>query len=635
MGNTLMTIPFCQLKRSKINIRKTDPLSDVEQLAASIEANGLLENLIVRREDNPDDGQPDSYEVVAGGRRLAALKLLLKRKRISRDHPVPCLALDREGSINLVEISLAENIVRAPVHPADQFEAFFRLQKDGLPAEDIAARFGLSPAVVLQRLKLAAVSPRLMAEYRSGKLTLEQMMAFTISDDHKAQEEFWFESPFGDLSPQAIRRFLTKSHVESGDRRARFVGAKAYEEAGGVVVRDLFQPEEEGYFTDSQLLDRLVAEKLQAEAETVKAEGWGWVECMLETDFNHLARLGRVKTIVVALSEEDEARLSAISERYDELVATIEEDGDENVAAEFDQVSAELAALQAKKEIWPEEEKSRAGAIIGIDYHGKPQIVLGLVKPEDRRVEEEPREQGERMENVSAKKEKSSNGYSEAVLVDLSAHRTAALREVLASQPDQALVALLHALVGRIFFNSSAKCCIEITPAIADLGKFSESVGESKAAAAMLARHNFWAERLPPIDELWDCLARMQISERLELLAYCTAITVDAVHRQWEGTGRSIQADQLARAISLDMTDWWQPTQSGFFDRVRKDQILKAVSEGVSKEAAHRISERKKSQMGHDAQMLLEGKDWLPEPLRISAAQLESMNETAAIAVAE
>jgi ParB family chromosome partitioning protein len=251
MSNTLMTIPLCQLKRSKDNIRKTEPLVGIEELAASIQANGVLENLVVFPIDRPDPAEPEFYEVVAGARRLAALKLLLKRKKVVRDLRVPCLVLERSGAATPVEVSLAENIVRAPLHPADQFEAFLKLQKEGLPAEDIAARFGISATVVSQRLKLAAVSPRLMVEYRSGEMTLEQLMAFTITNDHKAQDEAWFENPYGDSSPQAIRRYLTKSHVEGGDRRARFIGAKAYEEAGGIVVRDLFQPEDEGYFTDS------------------------------------------------------------------------------------------------------------------------------------------------------------------------------------------------------------------------------------------------------------------------------------------------------------------------------------------------------------------------------------------------
>src|SRR5882672_1895147 len=98
MSNTLMTIPLCQLKRSKSNVRKTQPYADIEQMAASIEAKGILENLIVRRIENLDGAEPQMYEVTAGGRRLAALKLLLKRKKIVCEYPVPCLVLEKHSA---------------------------------------------------------------------------------------------------------------------------------------------------------------------------------------------------------------------------------------------------------------------------------------------------------------------------------------------------------------------------------------------------------------------------------------------------------------------------------------------------------------------------------------------------------
>lgn len=69
------------------------------------------------------------------------------------------------------------------------------------------------------------------------------------------------------------------------DPRARFVGVKAYTEAGGQIERDLFQPEHEGYLLDPEKLDRLVAEKLEALAEEVRGEGWKWVEINPNVDY--------------------------------------------------------------------------------------------------------------------------------------------------------------------------------------------------------------------------------------------------------------------------------------------------------------------------------------------------------------
>ena len=104
---TLQTIPLNQLVPAPCNVRKTGALS-IDDLAASIAAHGLLQNLQVRLLPASDAAAP-TYEVVAGGRRLAALKRLAKENLIQMDYPVPCNVL---GTENGAEISLAENVVR-------------------------------------------------------------------------------------------------------------------------------------------------------------------------------------------------------------------------------------------------------------------------------------------------------------------------------------------------------------------------------------------------------------------------------------------------------------------------------------------------------------------------------------------
>src|ERR1700722_4170837 len=280
-------IPLTALVLSPANVRKTGAMNGIEELAASIEAHGLLQNLQVREAAN------GKFEVVAGGRRLAALKLLAKRKALSKDAPVGCNVLSGEDAS---EISLAENEMRQAMHPADQFEAFKALTDAGHGPEDVAARFGVTPTVVRQRLKLAAVSPKLMALYREKGITLDQLMAFTVSDDHAAQETAWFEAPQWQRSPRDIRQTLTAAHVRGDDRRAQFVTVAAYIEAGGGVITDLFQTESEGYLTDPALLDRLANEKLEREAESLRQEGWSWIEIIPDpSGFEALPAFGQVR----------------------------------------------------------------------------------------------------------------------------------------------------------------------------------------------------------------------------------------------------------------------------------------------------------------------------------------------------
>jgi ParB family chromosome partitioning protein len=609
MSQTHVTIPLRQLQRSKDNVRKTDRHAEIQALAASIDAHGLLQNLTVRP-IAVSGSRKQHYEVVAGGRRLAALKLLAKRKRIAKNFRVPCSVLtDKQAGL---EVSLAENVLRVPLHPADQFDAFAELHAQGLGAAAIAARFGVTSSFVEQRLKLAAVSPRLMAAYRENSMTLDQLTAFTISDDHAAQEHVWFEAPLFDRSAAAIRRALTRTLVEGSDRRARFVGIEAYESAGGTVIRDLFDADA-AYFANSQLLDRLAAEKLEAAAEVTRREGWSWVEVRPELDYEELASFGRVRPKQEKLPKKQQKRLEALSERYDALVTELEDQPDSAAVAELDRVSDRLQRLTAKREQWSDRDKSRAGAIVSIGADGTLQITSGLVREaEGQRLRKKAAQPFEQSTSKST-----GNGYTAALLRDLSAHRTAALRAELAGQPDVALSALVHALILRTFFAPGHETCINIRPVQLDLSPLAEELGQSPAAKAMAERHKRWVEQLPEAGSVWSWVVEQSREARLELLAYLTACAIDAVHRQDSGASeRLAQGGLLAEALSLDMSRWWQPTRSSYLARVSKQHIIQAVTEAGSPQAAQSIARMKKDAMVARAEGLLGPSKWLPLPLR-------------------
>jgi ParB family chromosome partitioning protein len=422
----------------------------------------------------------------------------------------------------------------------------------------------------------------------------------------------WFEAPLFDRSAAAIRRALTKTLVEGSDRRARFVGIDAYESAGGTVVCDLFD-QDAAYFADSQLLDRLAAEKLQAAAEAIGREGWSWVEVRPELDYEELASFGRARLKEVKLPKKQQKRLEVLSERYDTLVAELEDETDSVTVAKLDRVADELQRLAAKREQWSERDKSRSGAIVSIGPDGVLQTTLGLVREaEDKRLRKKTVQPPERSPSRDA-----SNGYTAALLRDLSAHRTAAIREELAGQPDVALSALVHALVLRTFFGPEHATCINIRPTHIDLGPFAEEVGQSSATKAMAERHKRWAEQLPDVGSLWQWVAAQSRETKLDLLAYLTACAIDAVHRQDGGTSeRPAQADLLAEALSLDMLRWWRPTRASYLSRVSKECIMQAVAEAGSQQAAQGIAGLKKDAMAARAEQLLEPTTWLPAPLR-------------------
>lgn len=262
-------IPLDKLKKSPRNARKTPHSNEtIETYAASIGAKGILQNLVVEPEFDPNGEPTGFYFVTIGEGRRQAQLLRAKRKEIDKSEPIRCVI---DTANDAFEISLDENVTRTDLLPADQFEAFRELAEHrGYGAEEIAARFGVTAHVVKQRLRLGAVSPKLMQVYRDGGLNLDQLMAFAVTDDHGRQEQVYDGLGYN-REAYIIRRELTRFHVPANDRKAIFIGADAYADAGGTILRDLFTEDRGGYFEDAALLDRLVIEKLESIATELQA----------------------------------------------------------------------------------------------------------------------------------------------------------------------------------------------------------------------------------------------------------------------------------------------------------------------------------------------------------------------------
>jgi ParB family chromosome partitioning protein len=181
----LLSIKLSDLVPSPRNVRRHST-GDVQALAALIASQGLLHPLIVfERASTAGKARRLRFEVAAGERRRRAMLLLQRDGRLPKAHEVLCELAPPERAL---EISIAENSGREPLHPADEFDAFKAMIDEGRGIEDVAARFGVSPLTVLRRLKLAALSPKLLALFREDGINLDQLMALTLTDDHVAQE---------------------------------------------------------------------------------------------------------------------------------------------------------------------------------------------------------------------------------------------------------------------------------------------------------------------------------------------------------------------------------------------------------------------------------------------------------------
>lgn len=645
-------IPFNKLVLSQSNVRRVKAGVSIEELAEDIARRGLLQGLSVRPVTDEAGTKTGMFEIPAGGRRYRALEFLVKKKRMTKTTPVPCIV--REDGI-AEEDSLAENVQRAPLHPLDQFRAFLTLKEKGQSEEEIAATFFVSVNVVKQRLKLASVSPKLLDIYADDGMSLDQLMAFTVSGDHERQEQVFERLRQSyDKQPYAIRRMLTEGAVRASEKRARFIGIDAYVEAGGTVLRDLFQSDDGGWLQDVPLVEDMVADKLRREAEAIVAEGWKWTDAAPDFPYGHTFGLRQLRGEEIPLSPEEEASRDALKAEFDQLEEQYAEADElpDDVDARLGEIETALEAFEDRPVTFDPDEIIRAGAFVSIAHDGSLRVERGFVRPEDEIVPELEASGGDAdgtgtaQPNTEGNEGETSNGteeppepdedeglspISDRLMSELTAHRTLGLRNALAERPDIAFVAALHALTLTVFYHYGSDSCLELGLKSVGFGAQTPGLNDSAVAEAANARHEAWSKRLPKgSDELWDALLQWSGEDRASLFAHIVSLSVNAVSESWSRRPRALaHADVLARTIGLDMAvAGWRPTIDTFLGRVTKARILQAVTEAKGERAADRIAHLKKGDMATEAEALLADTGWLPEPLRTPGEPEQSVQET-------
>lgn len=645
-------IPFDQLELSQSNVRRIKAGVSIGELADDIVRRTLLQSLNVRPIVDEEGQETGRFEIPAGGRRFRALELLVKQKRLAKNAPIPCIVQRVGETVCAEEDSYAENAFREQLHPLDQFRAMKNMVDKGNKAEAIAAHFMTTPAVVRQRLKLAAVSPRLHEIYAEDGMTLDQLMAFTVSDDHERQEQVWelLEHSFN-RSSAFIRQRLTENTVRAQDKRVRFVTIEAYVAAGGGVARDLFEPDDGGWLTDPSLLDRLVDEKLASEATRVGAEGWKWVTTAIDLPWSATSGMPEIAGEEVPMTDDEGQQMLRLQEEADALEAewsqadTVPAD----VHSRLEAIAAEIGMLTARPIIFEPSEVAIAGAFVSIDYDGSLSIERGYVQAEDEPVEES--EEAEETEETDTDPEGTVSGssgsgqnppgeeeedeedgtkpLSDRLIAELTAWRTLALQDAIAQEPETAYIAVLHAAVLDSFYHMSRESCLQISLHKASFAIQPDDLRASVPAQSIAARNAQWEARLPAsADGLWDVLLAFDESERASLLAHCASLALNAqaeIIPKYDNGRTSAQAiakrlahsHVLARAVGLDLvTAGWRATAGGYFRSVTKTQIIADVAAARGPEFAGMIDHLKKGDMAREAEKLLEDSAWLPEILR-------------------
>jgi ParB family chromosome partitioning protein len=611
------------------------------ELAASIEAAGLLHNLIVVR------GARGLHEVCAGGRRLRAMALLVEQGRWAENQPVPVLVVPAEQALMA---SLIENVEREALNPADEFAAFARLIDGGRSVEDVAAAFGVTPQVVKRRLKLAAVSPALMKLFREGGIGLDCLMVLASIDDTARQEQLWQQLPEWNRSADQLRRLLTRGEVESDrDGVAVFVTLPAYEAAGGPLRRDLFSDDGKAYLQDAALLERLALDKLQPHAREVAAEGWKWVDVRTRYVYEDYVRDGEVRRTRRTPSADEAARHAQLEAELEALHARMESisdddgdgDGDENeyaaLEADDERLQAELNAIDEALAVFPADMMAQAGCVVCVGSRGTVEVKRGRVRPEDRDAVVQAARQCEPAAGtalVSLPKGGVRAVHSEKLMRSLTAHRVAAIQAELLLRPDVALAALTAHLVAKLlkdgfhhYRGGDDALTVSASETHDALRRESAGMAETEAWKQMEQTRVEWTTRLPADGPaLLPWLLAQERTTVVELLTFLVAASVTGV----EGIERERQStDALAQALGLDMRRWWRANAASYFSHVSKATTLAAVTEGAGANAAAPLAGLKKDGAVAGAEQALAATGWLPRCLRTSPSG-EGRSEEAA-----
>ena len=627
-------IPLNRLAISARNIRRTDRKADLDALAASIKSLGLLQNLSVTRADG------DRFTVVAGGRRLAALKALAKQGAITRDFPVPCHILDNDAAL---ESSLAENVQRVATDAMDEVDAFAALKDQGFDASAIAQRFGCTIRHVDQRLALAALSPKLKAAYRKGDLSLDAARAFCIEPDVARQEAVFKALGKPIAHAGNVRAHLTHGRMRGTDRLARLVGLEAYETAGGSLTRDLFL-DSEVYIDDPALMSRLANEKLEGFREDLLAKGWGWVNVSLGHGRFEGASGQRVQPTRRQPTEDEAAALAKLEADIEVLDNALDNVEDEDPRwAERDCLEAEHQSRIETLTSWDPQEMALAGVVISVEHDGRLFFAHGLVaksgaakltKLRGQRADaiaktirtqtpthagqdsddgDEGGSPAEISENISdAPWEEPRATLPRALVRDLTAIRTTAICRELVKAPRTALALGVFALLRHVVSGYGAPG-ISLTARPRWLADH-DGLGDERNA--------FFAGIPDTEAALLEWCMTQDIATLMDALALIVASNIDLAHEDANIDDRRKQAlaDHIASAIDLDMTRHWAPDLA-FWTRLPKAALIAAIEtarcttrlDDVDRAAFLKMLSRKtKDELARTAAQVLQGIGWLP-----------------------
>lgn len=627
----ILFVPASKLTVAPTNVRKrSDPVAD-EELKASILAKGVIQNLI----GLPVARKKGEYRITAGGRRLKQVQALIEEGLLEVDYAVPVMVLTDKN--DAVEISLIENLRRLNMTPAEECRAFQAIiETEKKTPGDIAKRFGVTERFVLGRLRLAGLADIIFDALADGKITLDVAKAYAAISDTTRQATVFEElsDGWGANNCGEIRRRLISGFYRGSDPKALLVGRDAYVAAGGRIDSDLFSDAANENWIDSEIVERLADERMQAAAAEIQARnGFGElrVVCHTRVPYMDIMALDEVDAEPVPLTPEEEDRQRAIEQELEVIAENADEDGYSDEELEVIQtLEAEFTALNERPPVLTEDQKAESLAYLLIGEDGVPRLherFYSIPEPEvedeegeadlslDVEPDDEPVEEGD-----------SRSPISQRLADELAIMKTELLRVHVASDPHFALdlgtffmvdatLGYRHDLPSELRANA---------PSLRVPGFESDTPAAENWEELKAGLDRSWAQS-PDITDRYDAFCALPEEARAAWLGYAIARTLHAIPAGGSG---SAMLDHLGRKLKIDVAAWWRPTARRYFDRVSKPTILAHFEEVGGVELRSRYGASKKHDLALSAEKLFGGQiiveaavkekalAWVPEAMR-------------------
>ncbi|CCW17295.1 hypothetical protein EBBID32_16340 [Sphingobium indicum BiD32] len=633
------SVKLAKLTLSPINVRKRpDDLLEIPQMAADLEARGVLQNLLVTPVKKPRG----TFEVFDGGRRLRGLMLLAERGVIdpeSYDVPVKVLVGDEA---TLSETSTAANFHQLKMTPAEEcraFQYFIGLNGD---IDGVAKRFGLTRRFVEGRLRLATLAEPIFEALSEGTITLDVAKAYASTENHEKQLLVWNNYGASYSNADTIRRVIANETMKSNDPVAILVGEDRYAEAGGKVDRDLFSDSGDKW-VNPEIAQRLAADIMEAEAKRVGEElGLAWIR-PIASNYTHSAAAGLYRVILPApdLTEEQQARLETITQRQEGIA---EEMDDESISEEtykaldqeYDALSEEENAIHNVAPVLPDELKPQVGAFLKLTPKGEMVLDTEYYSEEPVRVGGTDDEAGDGEDDAAAGRpggtgrdytpppplpEAVAPGgkpLSARLYDELAMQRRDVLAATLLSHPALALDYALFVMIDDRMssFSAYGSTIRARSPQDPVTGEQPVTRARGYLAEAHDGLDASWTEHKSEVDR-FEAFRALDDDGKAAWLAYIVAMSLEA-----KPSYRAEQCplhNRLATIMEVDVAGWWRPTSENFFDRISKGSILTLLADVGGAALTARHATMKKSEISESCAKLFAGEAIVEPEVRDAA----------------